>query len=187
MSNVLLRHVRPYRAYRDQLKKQSSVPSCQLSYNSYVGVEIEAEGVDAAYIREAVAGGADQYWDIVRDGSLRGPNFEAVFRNPLAGFHVQKALRMIQEALEPREGRLELGPRTSVHVHVNMHDMPIEKINLMLCLYLIFEEALFNFAGPHRKNSNYCTRMVEDDTTALVIQTLHKREHLEQMLEELKP
>lgn len=149
-------------------------PNPALVDNCYVGVEVEAEGIDAHTMLSRHEQLLDPYWNIIRDGSLRGPSFEAVLRTPLAGSELIEALTALEKACDdPGRGRVvEFNGRTSTHVHVNVTDLTLDQINKLFCVYLLFEDLLFNYVGTSRANNNYCTRLVGDRTSEAMIQSL---------------
>lgn len=117
-----------------------------------LGIEIEAE-----YVSNNWANYKIPEWTWYHDGSLRNNGVEFI-SEPLYPSEARKALcglwaqfKTWQPKRPPR-----FGWRTSIHVHMNMLDQTAQHLVKMLLCYMVFEESLFEFAGPTRKDSIFC-------------------------------
>lgn len=114
------------------------------------GIEIETEGENLIEVD-------DQYWHSTRDGSLRGENYEYIFKNPLPFEKVLPALNALRIRL--KGSQLDYSFRTSVHVHVNAQAMKHKQICSMVYAYYLLEEPLMTFCGKQRKGNRFCLRL----------------------------
>jgi hypothetical protein len=129
--------------------------------NSFVGIEVEVEGIDRGMVLH--------YWGDKEDGSLRNNGVEYV-TPPIRATEVPQALHELSKQIKAKNPRYDFSARTSVHVHVNVRDMTLQEVGAMSVLYLLFERAFFKFAGRNRDKSIFCvpyqdslayTKMVE--------------------------
>lgn len=114
--------------------------------NTRFGVEVEIEN----------AGGVSSgsYWDKKGDGSLRNNGAELVFRMPLAGVDVRHALAEFDELVTEHT---TVGMRTSVHVHIDVRDMPFHKLANFIVLYAALESVFYAVSDSKQRYSNiYC-------------------------------
>lgn len=116
--------------------------------DTFLGVEVEVEGV------RLKPGTKDVYWNITTDGSLRDGGREFVFKEPMFGQDVVSAIDNLLALIKTTGGKAS--SRTSIHVHLDVRDIPEEALYNLFLLYLVFERAIFNFAGPSRINSHFC-------------------------------
>lgn len=93
-----------------------------------LGVEVEVETLkgELPRIHDDLAA-----WNVTHDGSLRGESAEYVFKEPL-------------------------GPRASVHVHVNVLEMTKQQLDNFLYSYLLLEDVLMSFCGEGREGNRFC-------------------------------
>lgn len=68
-----------------------------LKHHSYIGVEVELE--KALGLATHIP---NTYWEVKGDGSLRDDGYEFVFKNPLAGKDVERAIDQLSEAIVER-------------------------------------------------------------------------------------
>lgn len=123
----------------------------ELKQSGEVGIEVEAEGQNLP--RQRVKG-----WRCIEDGSLRGESREYVLEQPVPRANVLGFLEILKAAYA-REGTIiQDSFRTSVHVHVNVQEMPIVQWYNYITLYLVFEEMLTEFCGPTRVGNLFCLR-----------------------------
>jgi hypothetical protein len=133
-----------------------SLDSKELRHAINLGVGIEVE----------VEHGRDQLarlpgWNIQTDPSLRGPNprefvtpFGLRLGNAWKPLH---ALQMeIKKARTLDPGYYAFTERTSVHAHVDCRCWTEQQIRSMVQLYLLFEDALYRFAGGERQDNVFC-------------------------------
>lgn len=115
---------------------------------SYVGVEIEMEGVS-----ESVLTGLPS-WRRVSEQSVDG--WEIVLRQPMAGnglFMALEELRTLSSNINPQRTFTE---RTSNHVHIDIRDMTYLQLMNFLTLAVMFEAVLFKYVAPHRTSNHFC-------------------------------
>lgn len=115
-----------------------------------VGVEVEIEGYDGS--RCALA-----KWESHEDHSLRGGR-EFTTRGGMIGEELVNEIHNISTYC--LEKNFSDGyPRAGIHLHVDVTDMN-EKSNTELlnavCCYLLFESAMFRFAGDWRRACGFC-------------------------------
>lgn len=118
------------------------------------GIEIEAEG-------EGMRAVDNRYWQTENDGSLRGRFPEScaefVLKKPIPAAKVTEAIQNLQQELEG--AKFEFSFRTSVHVHVNVQDLPYEQLLNMMYVYFLLEEPLTTYCGRERKGNRFCLRL----------------------------
>lgn len=115
--------------------------------NVLLGVEIEVEN-----IKNEVD--LNHYWNCVEDNSLRNYGHEFVSR-PLRARSIPYAIEHLKQALYYNNDPI-FSNRTSVHVHLNVRDFTIERLQVFLLLYCVFEKHFFNIAGTRRENNIFC-------------------------------
>lgn len=122
--------------------------------NDSIGVEIELEGIPEA---KAPYRGL---WTTHVDNSLRNGGVEFVFRRPLNGKDVIKALEQLDKSfdmLKEGTGQIpEKSVRSSVHVHVDCTDLTANQLIRFVLLYSIYELPLFRTFGNNRMGSHFC-------------------------------
>ena len=117
-----------------------------------IGIEVEVEGIGR------MSGAIDKYiWMTKADGSLRNNGCEFVTL-PIAGRQVIYAVDNLFTNLPPTA---DFSERTSIHIHVNVREQTIGQILTLLMLYTVFEQLLFEFAGPQRKKNIFCVAIQE--------------------------
>lgn len=136
------------------------------NYTGEVGIEIEVEG-------RQLPGQPASYWQLAQDGSLRGESGEYVLIKPAARDNVAKYLNYLDKQFKKHETKLNMSPRTSVHVHINMNKQTLVDCYTYIILYLIFEDLLVDYAGPNRVGNLFCLRardaeMLIDELTKYV-------------------
>jgi hypothetical protein len=118
-----------------------------------IGLEIECEGTNL--FDKPIS-----WWRCHQDHSLRAvedhPPVEYVLRKPISREDVPKALDYLNKKLRETGSNISMSSRTSVHLHVNCLRMTVKEIYQFICLYLIFEETLTDFAGPDRVGNLFC-------------------------------
>lgn len=120
--------------------------------DQFVGIEIELENLSYAQQRLHEQEGMP-YWEAHGDGSLRN-GIEYVLRDPLLGSQLSNAISyFFQRFTEYADG-----PRTSIHVHLNMRqdEDTFEGLKNLLVLYYMYEDAFFKLADVNRKWCAYC-------------------------------
>lgn len=128
--------------------------------STMIGVEIELERIGdrfRGYMKSPL-------WSETEDGSLRIiddlPAVEYRFALPLCGVDLTKALNVLKQAIKNFDDVRGILPlcsnRTSVHVHIDVRDMPMDKLYNFVLLYTIFEKPLFHFVAENREDSIFC-------------------------------
>ena len=114
-----------------------------------VGIEVEVEGD---------AGNANglKYWTTVNDGSLQG-GIEYV-SEPVWGTAITGALEELGQQFKLYRPYASF--RTSVHVHLNCLDLPVDALIHLLKLYLMYEIPLFRL-HENRYNNIFCIPAAE--------------------------
>lgn len=148
----------------------SEFMGCHHREGRVFGIEIELEGVGLPQKEiELEYDPEDEYaepveidrtpdmfmWDIHEEGSIKGAEY--VFKRPLPLLEAVSAVNWLYDTLrsEWKAGIYE-SPRTSVHVHVNASDWPIEKLKKALPLLAAAEPFLVEISGRHRKGNLFC-------------------------------
>lgn len=112
-----------------------------------VGIEVELEGVSSAP--------NSNWWSTVGDGSLKKSGLELISRTPISGDEIDKSLNDLRAFLAVQK-QVEAGPRTSIHIHVDVIDMNLDQLINYLLLYTIMEKVLYSVGGIHRYKNNNC-------------------------------
>lgn len=125
--------------------------SCWVLPEQFLGLEIEIEDFKPTQVNRLLRVSGN--WIGVEDHSLRG-GIELVFSQALMGQQLSEAIDEFFDNVTSYSN----GPRTSIHVHVNMRqeeDTPASLRNLCV-LYYMYEDAFFAFAEESRKWCSYC-------------------------------
>ena len=132
-----------------------------------VGLEIELEGQPSRDYSKHVNNGSP-YWTTHQDNSLRN-GIEYVLSEPLMGSELRKAISYFFSTFKT----YSTGPRTSIHVHLNMRqdNESLEGLKNMVILYAAYEEAFFRIADFNRKWCAYCNPF-EDNPPQILIDVL---------------
>ena len=127
-------------------------PAYPDSSTNEVGIECEMEfrGQDRDYPPPCTG------WRYTRDGSLRGRAYEAVLVNPKPRNQVRSVLTTLKNAIEEAGETHKPSNRTSTHVHLNVCNQTVTCVYNIICLYIIFEESLFDYCGKDRKGNLFC-------------------------------
>jgi len=111
-----------------------------------IGIEVELENITAADI---VAVTKNTRWMIKDDGSLKIKGKE--FICSLYAEDAEKALTdLFKNIKNPQASK-----RCSIHIHLNIYNLPETQIWNLLYAYLIFEKILYKYSG-NRWTSNFC-------------------------------
>lgn len=114
-----------------------------------VGIEVELEDVAHKIQRDPF-----KYWRVTEDGSLRDNGLEFVFRAPLAGIDVVKAVIELEDAMSVIKP--QISERTSVHVHLDVRDMSPSQLFSLLVTYAFVERTMMRYCGESRMKNNFC-------------------------------
>ena len=120
------------------------LPECK------VGIEVELENIDKWGHKSC---SPNEYWDMVRDGSLRNNGLEFISL-PIYGADVQAALDDLDECLSLENP--ETHDRTSLHIHLDVEDMTSTQLGILMVLEVIFERLLYTYCGIHRYDNIFC-------------------------------
>jgi hypothetical protein len=123
-----------------------------------LGVEVEVEG-------KGLPTGGFKFWNVTRDGSLRGEAYEYVFKDPVTRELTPKAISELYAVLN--KCKIEDSGRAGVHVHVNIRDLDYQELFSFILLYVVFEEVLIDMCGEDRKGNLFCLRV--DDAEYLLV------------------
>lgn len=116
-----------------------------------IGIEVEVENHELQRHPRDV-------WISTDDGSLRNNGLEWITR-PITANQARGALNNL--LVESLSQDCCFSPRTSVHVHVNCQDVPIEKIPNIVCLYAVLEPLFYRYAGRSRNKNIFCVPVLE--------------------------
>ena len=146
------------------------VPECDASWpisDQFMGLEIEIENYSANEVR-ALLRSSPAFWEQKEDGSLRNGT-ELVLNQPLMGRQLTDAIRQFSNTVRT----YTTGPRTSIHVHMNMRQDTdsLESLRNIVTLYFMYENAFFAIADDNRKWCSYCNHF-EDQPPAPLIEIL---------------
>lgn len=120
-----------------------------------VGVEIEIEQARSLLTKEPL------WWSVKEDHSLRNNGLELVFKAPFRGTDVISAVDEAYTALITK--KMQVSPRTGIHVHVDARDLNIKSLKKFCLLYALTEEPLFKWVGEHRDSNSFCLPWYEAD------------------------
>jgi hypothetical protein len=116
-----------------------------------VGIEIEVEGKNLPQV--------DKYWKMEKDGSLRGEeNMEYVLAKPSSMKEADIALKYLNVMYKKFGSVVDDTVRAGVHVHVNVQHLNIVELYNFITIYIILEDVLTKFCGPHREGNLFCLR-----------------------------
>ena len=110
-----------------------------------VGIEVEVENWDRAHSNLA-------QWEDHEDGSLRRGR-EFTTRGGMVGKQIVEEIETICNFAKSRNYS-EGYPRAGIHLHIDMTDMNDGSDTQLLnaiAAYMLFEDAMFSFAGEWRK------------------------------------
>ena len=122
-----------------------------VSSDVMVGVEIELENVPMELQGTTIGHG---FFLVKHDGSLRNGGAEFVTSQPLSGKDLMIALEDAGNLFA--EIKPVVNDRCSVHVHLDVRDMTQAQFTSLAATLITFERPLYNFAGLHRAENNYC-------------------------------
>lgn len=139
LSNVLNRNLPE--------KPELSTNSVFIS-NSYVGIEIEMEGVASSSLQNIPS------WQRVSEGSVNG--FELVLRSPMCGDQLYLAIQQLTNVSSNTDLSNAFSERTSNHVHIDVTDLTYIQFINFLTLSVMFEKVLYKYVAPHRSSNHFC-------------------------------
>ena len=99
-------------------------------------------------------------WVMKDEGSIRGRSGEFVLKTPCAVDKVRMYLDRVYKVinkLEPYDSK-----NCSIHVHINVQKMEVDKLINFLCLYFILEPILINsYCDIHRDGNTFCMKGID--------------------------
>ena len=127
-----------------------------------LGIEIEVENM---------VGHIDKWkfppWSVKGDGSLRNQGVEFVSA-AIFPKDVRLSLAMLYAWFPHYKTEPDFSWRTSTHVHLETSHLTGDQFKRLLLLYLVFEDVLFEFARPGRRETNiFCTPLSRTDFECL--------------------
>lgn len=133
-----------------------TVPSEELPLPSAkVGIEVEVENLSIRAASEVASKLAK--WSAHEDHSLRGGS-EFVTRGGMVGADIRKSLELLIPILS-KVGASVGYPRAGIHLHVDCTELCEKNKHELLGVvktYLLFEEAMFRWAGAWRAACGFC-------------------------------
>lgn len=121
-----------------------------------VGVELEFEN-GRRLTERGLPNYANNFWDLTHDGSLRNQGVELRFNRPMAGVRLQTALEAMGRMLSADYcSALEVSERCGTHVHVDMRQVQVDKLNILTTAFALMEPYIFEFLGPKRELNPFC-------------------------------
>ena len=140
---------------------RTELPEKLPNIGTTIGIEIECENI--AQLTTQLVFPAN--WVYKTDGSLRNNGME--FISPANSvYEVLPSLALVLAWIH--SGSPDFSWRTSVHVHIDCSSLTVEEFKRFIILYFLFEEALFQFANPARKETNiFCTPITRCDFYAI--------------------
>jgi hypothetical protein len=118
-----------------------------------VGIEIEVENVHRNTLRAEVG----HAWEVVRDGSLRPPDFSAELRSPSPGYAGAALVKSIDALVGVKSlEKASFGWRCALHAHIDMRDKTTEDLHVTAVLYSLLEPFIFAWDGTGRHESRFC-------------------------------
>jgi hypothetical protein len=121
-------------------------------YINPIGIEVEAEGWQNKEETKL------KFWDPREDGSLKDHGIEFV-SSILSGVLIDYALKELEETFswhEKKLGPISWSHRTSIHVHVNLRDLPVIKLKWLIAYYALTEPLWYKYCDEKRIGNSFC-------------------------------
>lgn len=139
-------------------------------YMGEVGIEIEMEG-------KGLPLKIPSYWDFHREPSLRGEEAaEYVLKKPVKRASVRNFVAYLDKYLKKVGAKIDQNQRTSVHVHINTQGMVLREVYNYICLYILFEDLLGEYAGETRIGNLFCLRAKDAEYLITVLRKIFKKD-----------
>lgn len=119
----------------------------------FVGIEVEVENV-------GLLPAMNRVWQHHEDASLRNGGAELVTQPILATVAPVCLEHLFTQVLS---AECCFGPRTSVHVHLNVQDLTRPQTMDLILLYSIYEKLFYKFVGKGREKNIYCVPLYDCD------------------------
>lgn len=145
--------------------------------NEFIGAEFEIEGVDLP--RPA---SFSSVWSVKSDGSLRYVRedgsyvsddeedydryrpFEYVLKRPLSPDNFKsRALPLLFRKLDASGSKPHFSVRTSVHIHIGVHELRVYQVYAMVAAYYTIEDLLGPLTGVERDGNLFCINGANGD------------------------
>jgi hypothetical protein len=126
-----------------------------------IGVEVEVENCGSAVVLTN--------WSFKGDGSLRGGGVEYVTNGGLCGRDLEEAIALLLKTARTR-GWSDGHPRAAIHIHLDVTDLGEihnKQFSNLVSAYLLFEHAMFGFAGEWRRWCGFCDAVEDSRAEAL--------------------
>ena len=124
-----------------------------------IGVEIEVEGENLPQPNEdCLLRNFTNFWNIVKDGSLRGEAWEYVFKRPASRETYKRVLSYFTQQMEDKGSRFHDSVRAGIHIHINVQNLTVKELFNFLVTYYIMEEYIINRCGEGRQGNLFCLR-----------------------------
>lgn len=143
----------------------ASPPDPRLVSNSFLGVELEFEGVNPERIPLL------PYWVGKGDGSLRDGGWEWIFQRPLQGAMATAALTSMFD--EARRSKYKISIRTGMHYHVNFLDTTLAVYKANILLYALVEPMIYQWIGDMRDENIHCLPWYSTSDAVLAVSKLY--------------
>jgi len=117
------------------------------NHTNPVGIEVEVEGwkktIPSLHL-----------WECREDGSLKdsGREFVSII---LSGVLIDYALRDLEDVFK-WHGDLKWSHRTSIHVHVNLKELPVLKLKWLIAYYALTEPYWYMMCDEKRLGNSFC-------------------------------
>lgn len=143
--------------------------------NKEYGVEIEMAGRNLPL---RAPGG----WRATGDGSLRGPEgIEYVLDGPVDKEELNGKLTDLWKHFKKNGSELQPNNSCSVHVHMNVQDMTLDRVVTLIMLYLIAENALVRWCGEGREGNLFCLRARDAEYLIDCLEDMANNRHIEEV------
>ena len=150
--------------------------------DSILGAEIEIEHVHPALQEIQIP-----FWTQVNDNSLRNHGREFL-SCPATPEMIRTLLILLFSSFNIAKKNALMMPefswRTSIHFHLNMRNETVEQLITFTVLYLLFEDALFNFVGGDRRTSNFCVPLQDTFLPNTLSMIINDNQPVEKMTRE---
>src|SRR3972149_6708240 len=110
---------------------RQSVPCEEIIDNTTLcGIEVEAEGIDIPRNSKKLPQFYKDltFWSVKEDGSLRNGGKEFIFKQPLGGTDIVRALEQLEKKIKEHDINPDMTHRTSLHLHIDVRNMTIEEL-----------------------------------------------------------
>jgi hypothetical protein len=145
--------LRPVTPVRPETLMKLVRPGVEVTSQELIGIEVEVEN---AALRKEV----NRAWSLTTDGSLRNSGIECVSKPIEARYAPVMLIHLFEECLNKDAC---FGPRTSIHIHLNVQDLTREQVMDLIFMYAIYERLFYRFAGRGRQKNVYCVPLFDCD------------------------